>query len=114
MTDPSGEGAPEATGSPSTPYALAGFGLLLLLWGSYWGLFLAPKEEYMGDVQRIMYVHVPTAWNALLAMTFAFLAAIVSLFKADWKWDARMEAGIEVGVLLAFLLCCQGAIWAKP
>jgi heme exporter protein C len=25
-----------------------------------------------------------------------------------------MEGAIEVGVLLAFLLCCQGAIWAKP
>jgi heme exporter protein C len=25
-----------------------------------------------------------------------------------------MEAAIESGVLLAFLMCCQGAIWAKP
>jgi heme exporter protein C len=68
----------------------------------------------MGQVQRIMYVHVPTAWNALLAMTFAFVCAVIFLFKSDWKWDARMEAAIEVGVVLAFLLCCQGAIWAKP
>src|SRR5881628_2994096 len=68
----------------------------------------------MGDVQRIMYVHVPTAWNAMLAMTFAFAAAVMFLFTNDWKWDARMEAAVEVGVLLAFLLCCQGAIWAKP
>jgi heme exporter protein C len=32
----------------------------------------------------------------------------------DLKWDTRMEAGLEIGSLLAFLLCCQGAIWAKP
>ena len=44
-----------------------GFVVLLLLAGSYWGLFVAPAETYMGDVQRIMYVHVPTAWNAMLA-----------------------------------------------
>jgi heme exporter protein C len=25
-----------------------------------------------------------------------------------------MEAGLEVGVLLAFLLCIQGSVWAKP
>jgi heme exporter protein C len=96
------------------PYAFIALGILCLLVGSYFGLFVAPPEHYMGDVQRIMYVHVPTAWNAMLAMTFAFAAAILFLFTSDWKWDARMEAGIEVGVLLAFLLCCQGAIWAKP
>jgi len=61
-----------------------------------------------------MYVHVPTAWNALLALTFAFVCAVIFLFKSDWKWDARMEAAIEVGVVLGFLLCCQGSIWAKP
>lgn len=82
--------------------------------GSYLGLFVAPPEHFMGEVQRIMYVHVPTAWVALLAMTFGFVFAILFLFTTSWRWDARMEASIEVGVVLAFLLCCQGAIWAKP
>ena len=99
---------------PRLPYALIAIGVALLLAGSYTGLFVAPRERFMGDVQRIMYVHVPTAWNALLAITFAFVCAIVYLFKADFKWDSRMEASIEVGVLLSFLLCVQGAIWAKP
>jgi heme exporter protein C len=96
------------------PYALAALGLALLAWGSSWGLFAAPGETYMGDVQRIMYVHVPTAWNAMLALTFAFGCALVSLFKGGWRWDARLEAGMEVGVVLSTLLCMQGAIWAKP
>src|SRR5438132_2245921 len=99
---------------PRFPLALITLGVLCLLTGSYLGLFVAPPEHYMGDVQRIMYVHVPTAWNAMMAMTFAFAAAILFLFTNNWKWDARLEASIEVGVLLAFLLCCQGAIWAKP
>ncbi|MFZ2492875.1 MAG: cytochrome c biogenesis protein CcsA [Thermoanaerobaculia bacterium] len=96
------------------PYVLIAVGVVCLLIGSYFGLFVAPAERYMGEVQRIMYVHVPTAWNALLAVTFAFGCAIAFLFKGDFKWDARLEASVEVGVLLAFLLCCQGAIWAKP
>jgi heme exporter protein C len=96
------------------PYLLMAFGVILLLWGSYWGLFLAPAESYMGDVQRIMYVHVPTAWNALLALTFAFWCAVASLMAGSWKWDARLEASMEVGVTLAALLCMQGATWAKP
>jgi heme exporter protein C len=89
-------------------------GVCCFLLGSWYGLFVAPPETYMGQVQRIMYVHVPTAWNALLAITFGFFAALAFLFRSDWKWDARLEASIEVGVLLCFLLCCQGAIWAKP
>jgi heme exporter protein C len=96
------------------PYSLLALGLALLLWGSWWGLFLAPRETYMGDVQRIMYVHVPTAWNAMLALTFAFGCALVSLFRDDPVWDARLEAALEVGVVLSALLCMQGAIWAKP
>ncbi len=100
--------------APSLAYAISGLGVVCLLIGSYYGLFVAPPETYMGEVQRIMYVHVPTAWNALLGLTFAFLCAIVFLFRASWEWDARLEASIEVSVLLAFLLCCQGAIWAKP
>lgn len=96
------------------PFAFLALGVLCLLSGSYLGLFVAPREHFMGEVQRIMYVHVPTAWNALLAMTFAFASALMFLFRADWKWDARLEAAIEVGVLLAFMLCVQGSIWAKP
>ncbi|HEX6160500.1 MAG TPA: cytochrome c biogenesis protein CcsA, partial [Thermoanaerobaculia bacterium] len=88
--------------------------VLLLLFGSYQGLFVAPAEQYMGQVQRIMYVHVPTAWNWMLAVIFAFVCAIAFLSTTNMKWDSRMEAGLEVSVLLAFLLCCQGAIWAKP
>jgi len=93
---------------------LIALALLCLLTGSYYGLFVAPPEQFMGDVQRIMYVHVPTAWNALLAMTLAFVCAVIFLFRGDYKWDSRMEGAIESGVVLAFLLCCQGAIWAKP
>jgi heme exporter protein C len=95
-------------------FALAGSGVLLLLAGSYWGLFVAPAESFMGDVQRIMYVHVPTAWNAMLALTFAFGCALAFLIRGGWQWDSRLEAGLEVGVVLSALLCAQGAIWAKP
>jgi heme exporter protein C len=107
--------APSASAPASlTPHVLLAVGVVLLLIGSYMGLFVAPPEHYMGDVQRIMYVHVPTAWNAMLALTWAFICALASLFRGEWKWDARMEASIEVGVVLSFLLCMQGSIWAKP
>ena len=105
-------------GSPSEdsryPMALIAAGVALLLAGSGWGLFKAPTEIFMGDVQRIMYVHVPTAWNAMLALSFAFVCALSFLFTNAWKWDHRLEAALEMGVVLSLLLCTQGAIWAKP
>lgn len=98
----------------AAPYVLSLLGLFLLAWGTIWGLAFAPQETYMGDVQRIMYVHVPTAWNSMLALTLAFFCALMSLLKGGWRWDSRLEAAIEVGVVLSALLCMQGAIWAKP
>jgi heme exporter protein C len=94
--------------------ALVAVGAALLCAGSIWGLAFAPPEVFMGEVQRIMYVHVPTAWNAMLALTYAFGCALAFLFTNDWKWDSRLEAALEMGVVLSLLLCTQGAIWAKP
>jgi heme exporter protein C len=68
----------------------------------------------MGEVQRIMYVHVPTAWTAMLVLTWAFIAAAGYLWRGTWKWDDRLEAAIELSVVLCFLLAVQGSIWAKP
>jgi heme exporter protein C len=92
---------------------LALTGLALLLVGSYYGLFVAPPERHMGDVQRILYVHVPSAWNAMLIYTFAFVFAITSLWSNKPKWDDRLVGAIEVGVLLNGLLLVQGSIWGR-
>jgi heme exporter protein C len=99
---------------PRLAYLMAGLGLLLLVWGSVWGLLYAPRESHMGDVQRIMYVHVPTAWNGMLALTFGFVCAVAYLVRGGWQWDSRLEAATEIGVVLSALLCMQGATWAKP
>jgi heme exporter protein C len=85
--------------------------LLLLLAGSANGLFVAPPERHMGEVQRIMYVHVPTAWACLLCFTFAFGAAIASLWGGRARWDAMLTGSVEVGLLLNALMLVQGMIW---
>ena len=93
---------------------LLALGVALLLAGSFWGLAKAPGEVFMGEVQRIMYVHVPTAWNAMLALGFAFVCAVAFLLTNSWQWDTRLEAAMEMGVVLSLLVCIQGAIWVKP
>ena len=88
-------------------------GLLLFIVGCYIGLFVAPAERHMGEVQRIMYVHVPTAWNALLCFTCAFIAAIGSLWTGRERWDATLVAAAEAGVVLNGLLLIQGSLWGR-
>ncbi len=89
-------------------------GLGMLVFGSYYGLMVAPREVYMGDVQRIMYVHVPTAWNTLLCFTASFVGAVGWLLTRSWKWDYLIESTIITGLVTGSLLAVQGAIWAKP
>jgi heme exporter protein C len=50
----------------------------------------------------------------MLSLTWAAICAAFFLFTGSFTWDSRLEAAIEVSVLLCFLLSVQGAIWAKP
>jgi heme exporter protein C len=93
--------------------SLALGGLALLLVGSYMGLFVAPPERHMGDVQRIMYVHVPSAWIALVMYTLAFGFAAASLWSGKEVWDDRLVGAVEVGVVLNGLLLVQGSLWGR-
>lgn len=89
-------------------------GAILLTIAHVWGLFIAPPEAMMGDVGRILYAHVPTAWVALCTFLGAFICAIGVLWTGRLKWDAAMVAAVEVGVLLNGMLLVQGSVWARP
>ncbi len=98
----------------SWEHIVGAFGLALFVYGSWRGLFVAPPDRFMGDVMRIMYVHVPAAWVTLLLFTTVFIAAIGWLWRGTWRWDLLMEAAIEVGLVLGCLLIVLGSIWARP
>jgi heme exporter protein C len=94
-------------------HPLGAYGLLLLISGNYLGLFYAPGELFMGDVGRILHVHVPAAWVAMLSFLLAGLFGFVSLWTSRRSWDSAMEAASEVGVMEATLLCILGSIWGR-
>ncbi|MDP6931266.1 MAG: cytochrome c biogenesis protein CcsA [Myxococcota bacterium] len=91
--------------------AFVALGVALLATGHGMGLFSAPPEATMGESGRILYVHVPTAWIAMLCFLAAFIAAIGSLWTGRLGWDAMVEASAEVGVVLTGLVLVQGSIW---
>lgn len=91
-------------------------GLAILGIGWYLGLVWAPPDREMGDVQRIMYVHVPLQWMAMLAMFLNFVTAVSHLLKTKpgWKLDSMAESSAEVGLVLGTLGMVTGAIWGRP
>lgn len=95
-------------------HAFGALGLALLVTGHYMGLVLAPPEAMMGEVGRILYVHVPTAWTSLLCYTAALVGAVGMLWDGRRGWEAMLEATVEVGLLLNVMLLIQGSIWARP
>ena len=94
--------------------ALAVQGVLMLALGAWLGLVWAPAEREMGDVYRIIYVHVPAVWMSLLAFTLHFGCSIAYLMKKSWVSDSLCEASAEVGVLFGSVGVLLGAIWGKP
>lgn len=89
-------------------------GLLMVVYGHWTGLFVVPSERMMGEAGRILYVHVPAAWAAMLAFIACFVAALGALFTSRRGWDSLVEATAEVGVVMGALLLALGAIFAKP
>ncbi len=91
----------------------SGLALALLAAGTWIGLAVAPAERHMGDVQRIMYVHVPSAWTAMLCFTAAFVFAVASLWSGQARWDDRLVGAVEVGAVFNGLLLVQGSLWGR-
>ena len=77
------------------------------------GLFGVPADAAQGDVQRIMYVHVPSAWLAYLAFSVTLLAGVFYLIRSDLRYDRLATASAEIGLVLTGLTIATGAIWGK-
>jgi heme exporter protein C len=93
------------------------FGLLtavLLSYALYQALVVAPTERTMGDVQRIFYYHVPSAWTAFLLFTINFVASVVYLVRRNPKADAVALVSAEVGVVFCTVVLVTGPLWARP
>jgi len=86
-----------------------GLGLGLVL-----GFGYAPREVTQGNVQRIMYLHVPAVLTAYLAFTVVFLGSLAFLLSRRSGWDRLAWASAELGVLFTGLTLVSGAIWGKP
>jgi len=76
--------------------------------------FYVPTEKTEGIVQRIMYIHIPSAWIAFFAFFIVFVSSILYLWKNEREWDIYAQASAEIGVVFCSLVLITGPLWAKP
>src|SRR5947209_4378694 len=88
--------------------------LALLTYALYSALVLAPTEQTMGDVQRIFYYHVPSAWTAFILFTINFVASLIYLIRRSLKADIVALVSAEIGVVFCTVVLVTGPIWARP
>jgi len=87
---------------------------LLILTGLYLAFLYAPTEKTMGDVQRIFYFHVPSAWVSFIAFFVVCIASIIFLKTGKEQWDRLAACSAEIGVLFIIIVLITGPLWAKP
>ena len=72
------------------------------------------EEQTMGNLARILFVHVPAAWLAYLAFVITLLGSALYLIRKDLRWDRLAASSAEVGVFFTALTIALGMIWGKP
>ena len=73
----------------------------------------APYESTMGLVQKIFYVHLPSAWMFLIAAIVCGVASIRFLFRGDARHDRLAWAAAELVVLFGIVTLVTGPLWAR-
>ncbi len=90
---------------------LTGATMMAMLVGA---MLVAPREAVEGEVQRIFYIHVPSALAMYFSFTVVFVASVRVLWWRDMRFDAVARSAAAVGVLFTALTLATGAIWGKP
>jgi len=94
--------------------ALGWLAVLALIAGVGAAFGYAPREAVQGNVQRIMYLHLPAVFTAYVAFALVFLGSIGYLLTRRPGWDRLALAAAEPGVLFTGITIASGSIWAKP
>ena len=74
----------------------------------------APREATMGEVQRIFYFHVSSAWVGFFGFFITALGGVVYLITNKRQWDIVALSSAEVGLAFISMTLVTGMLWAKP
>ena len=75
---------------------------------------LSPADDNMDDAVRLIYVHVPMAIFAYVAIITTGIGSVFYLWKKSRWWDTVAHASAEIGLILCGLVLVTGSIWGRP
>jgi heme exporter protein C len=79
-----------------------------------YSIIRSPAERDMGDLQKIMYVHVPAAWMTFLAFFIVLVFSVRYLWRRNERDDLIAASAAEVGAVFNGLTLALGMIWGRP
>jgi len=86
----------------------------LIAFTAYLAFHYAPVEKSMGIIQKIFYLHLPSALSSFVAFGVCFYANLMYVFKRQPKWDWLGVSAAEVGLAFISVVLVTGPIWAHP
>jgi heme exporter protein C len=95
------------------PWAM-GLAALLAVIGLYLALLVAPADYQQGEAYRIMYVHVPAAWMALMVYAIMAGASVVGLVWRHPLAEVAARAAAPIGAAFTAIALVTGSLWGKP
>jgi heme exporter protein C len=93
---------------------LAGFAALTLSIGLVMALFVVPPDYQQGDTVRIMFIHVPAAWVAMMAYASIAGASLFGLVNRHPLADAAAKTAAPLGAVFTALALITGSLWGRP
>ena len=93
---------------------LAGLATLLLAIGLADALLLSPPDYQQGEAVRIMYIHVPSAWMAMMIYAACGVAAFCFIVWKHTLAELFLRAALPVGAIATALCLLTGMLWGKP
>ena len=90
------------------------FAALMILIAAGLVFFYAPVEQMMGQVQKVFYFHVGTAWVGMLGFLVAAVAGIFYLRTEKEIWDIAGLGAVEISLVFFLVAIIMGSIWARP
>jgi len=88
--------------------------LVLIIISLLVNFFYAPTEATMGNVQRIFYFHVGSAWIAAVAFFISLVSGIAYLRNPVKIWDTVAVASVEIGLVFTSMTIVSGSVWGRP
>jgi heme exporter protein C len=88
--------------------------IVAFTFGLYFSLLQSPPDYIQGDSMRIMYVHVPSAWFALMAYTILAGSSVLWFITRNPIFSIIARSIAQIGMIFTLISLVTGSIWGKP